>query len=193
MKCDYQFDVTLATSADHYLRLRRCFGFSYKPSFLTSHDQYPCAGPAIILVIQYSRSCAMSSISRYFFMSPFMLSLHLFFSQPLLRLQETSRAKTINVFRACLGAQLTICAQKWRNFLLFSTVSLRFVFWVEFVFFFVVLAPSVTDFAQMWLCSRLELWPNHFCFPGKFQQVLWAVLRPFISFGLRHPGGGVNF
>ena len=37
------------------------------------------------------------------------------------------RAKTINVFRAYLGAQLTICAQKWRNFVLFSTVSLRFV------------------------------------------------------------------
>ena len=35
--------------------------------------------------------------------------------------------KTINVFRACLGAQLTICAQKLRNFVLFSTVSLRFV------------------------------------------------------------------
>ena len=36
-------------------------------------------------------------------------------------------AKTMNVFRACLGAQLTICAQKCRNFVLFSTVSLRFV------------------------------------------------------------------
>ena len=36
-------------------------------------------------------------------------------------------AKTIHVFRACLGAQLTICAQKLRNFVLFSTVSLRFV------------------------------------------------------------------
>ena len=36
-------------------------------------------------------------------------------------------AKTINVFRACLGAQLTICAQKWRNSVLFSTVSFRFV------------------------------------------------------------------
>ena len=36
-------------------------------------------------------------------------------------------AKTINVFRACLGAQLTICAQKWRNFVLFSMVSFRFV------------------------------------------------------------------
>ena len=38
-----------------------------------------------------------------------------------------SGARTINVFRACLGAQLTICAQKWRNFVLFSMVSLRFV------------------------------------------------------------------
>ena len=36
-------------------------------------------------------------------------------------------AKTINVFRACLGAQLTICAQQWRNFVLFSMVSFRFV------------------------------------------------------------------
>ena len=39
----------------------------------------------------------------------------------------TQGAKTINVFRACLGAQLTICAQKWRNFVLFSMVSFRFV------------------------------------------------------------------
>ena len=36
-------------------------------------------------------------------------------------------AKAITVFRACLGAQLTICAQKWRNFVLLSTVRLRFV------------------------------------------------------------------
>ena len=41
--------------------------------------------------------------------------------------ETQSGAKTINVFRACLGAQRTICAQKWRNFVLFSTVSLRFV------------------------------------------------------------------
>ena len=34
---------------------------------------------------------------------------------------------TINVFWACLGAQLTICAQKWRNFVCSSTLSLRFV------------------------------------------------------------------
>ena len=37
----------------------------------------PCAGPAIISVIQYFRSCAMSSVSRYFFMSSCMLSLQL--------------------------------------------------------------------------------------------------------------------
>ena len=36
-------------------------------------------------------------------------------------------AKTINVFRACLGGQLTICAQKLRNFVSFSTVRLTFV------------------------------------------------------------------
>ena len=41
--------------------------------------------------------------------------------------KRNSWAKTINVFRACLGAQLTICAQNWRNFVLFSTVSLTFV------------------------------------------------------------------
>ena len=39
----------------------------------------------------------------------------------------SSGAKIINVFRAWIGAQLTICAQKWRNFVLFSTVRLTFV------------------------------------------------------------------
>ncbi len=43
------------------------------------------------------------------------------------KLTRQPGAKTIKVFRACLGAQLTICAQKWRNFVLFSTVSLRIV------------------------------------------------------------------
>ena len=49
-------------------------------------------------------------------------------------------AKTINVFRACLGAQLTICAQKLRNFVLFSTVSLRFV-WSRVCVFLYSLGP----------------------------------------------------
>ena len=71
----------------------------------------PCAGPASIWVIQYFRSCAMSSVSRYFFMSPCMLSLHLFLGRPRLLLPETS---------------------------------------------------SLSDFAQMWLGSRLKQWPNHF-------------------------------
>ena len=44
-----------------------------------------------MLVIQYFRYCAMSSVSWYFFMSRCMLSLHLFFVRPLLLLPETSR------------------------------------------------------------------------------------------------------
>ena len=83
----------------------------------------PCAGPANNLVIQYFRYCAMSSVSWYFFTSPCMLSLHLFFGRPLLLLPETS---------------------------------------------------SLCDFTQMWLNSRLKQWPTHFCFIGKFQQVLRA-------------------
>ena len=62
-------------------------------------------------LVQYFRSCAMSSVSRYFFMSPCMLSLHLFLGRPRLLLPETS---------------------------------------------------SLSDFAQMWLGSRLKQWPNHF-------------------------------
>ena len=46
--------------------------------------------PAIILVVQYFRSCSMYSVSWYFFMSPCMLPLHLFFCRPLLLLPETS-------------------------------------------------------------------------------------------------------
>ena len=93
--------------------------FFFSPSPLSWPT--PCAGPASILVIQYFRSCAMSSVSWYFFMSPCMLSLNLFFGRPLLLLPETS---------------------------------------------------SLSDFTQMWLRSRLKQWPNHFCFLGKFQQVL---------------------
>ena len=61
--------------------------------------------------IQYFRSCAMSSVSWYFFMSPCMLSQYLFSGRPLLFLPE--------------------------NY-------------------------SLSDFAQMCLCSRLKQWPNHF-------------------------------
>ena len=41
--------------------------------------------------------------------------------------KESPGAKIINVFRAWIGAQLTIFAQKLRNFVLFSTVRLTFV------------------------------------------------------------------
>ena len=44
-------------------------------------------------VIQYFRSCTMSSVSWYFFMSPFMLSLHLFFGRPLLFIPATPFAQ----------------------------------------------------------------------------------------------------
>ena len=60
-----------------------------------------------------------------------------------------------NVFRACLGAQLTICAQKWCS----SYCLARWVwdlFWVEFVFFFIVLAPylclELLNLASFWCC-----------------------------------------
>ena len=66
---------------------------------------------SLCFLSQYFRSCAMSSVSRYFFMSPCMLSLHLFYGRPLLLLPETS---------------------------------------------------SRSDFAQLWLGSRLKQWPNHF-------------------------------
>ena len=77
-------------------------------TFLSLHR----AGPAgQYLVIQYFRYCAMYSASWYFFMSPCMLPLHLFFGRPLFLLPETS---------------------------------------------------SRSDFAHMWLGSRLKQWPNHF-------------------------------
>ena len=41
--------------------------------------------------------------------------------------KKTPRAKTMNLFWACLGAQFTICAQKRRKFVCSSTLSLRFV------------------------------------------------------------------
>ena len=67
-----------------------------------------------------------------------------------------------NVFRACLGggAQLTICAQKWRNFVLFNAVSLRFVLSRVCVFLY-SLGPSLNDFEKVWLFSRLKQWPNN--------------------------------
>ena len=65
-------------------------------------------------------------------------------------------AKTINVFRACLGAQLTICAQKWRNFVLFSTASFRFVSSRVCVFLY-SLSPLCRFYEQACLVLRTYL------------------------------------
>ena len=69
-----------------------------------------------ISVIQYFRSCAMSSVSWYFFMSPCMLSLHHFFGRPLLLLPETSSRN--DFAHMWLGSRL----KQWTNHfsLLFS-------------------------------------------------------------------------
>ena len=49
-----------------------------------------------------------------------------------------SGAKTIKKSRACLGAKLTICAQKLRNFICSSTLSLRFVWSRVCVFLYIL-------------------------------------------------------
>ena len=79
-------------------------------------------------------------------------------------------AKTINAFRACLGAQLTICAQKCRNFVLFSTVSLRFVL-SRFCVFLYSLGPwCFDDFILMDTspCSRNVLFASTSFNPAAF-------------------------
>ena len=85
---------------------------------------------------------------------------------------HTPGAKTINVFRACLGAQLTICAQRWRNFVLFSTVSLRFVLSQVSVFLY-SLGPSCSR-----IISRLRTpvsWSSNQCPP------IFSILETFRS------------
>ena len=80
--------------------------------------------------------------------------------------KATPGAKTINVFRACLGAQLTICAHKWRNFVLFSTVSLRFVLSRVSVFLY---SPGPGTKNVFWACIGAQLticaqkWRNFVC------------------------------
>ena len=54
--------------------------------------------------------------------------------------------KTINVFEhaSVLNSQYVLMARKWRNFVCSSTLALLVwdLFWVEFFFFFIVLAPG---------------------------------------------------
>ena len=70
--------------------------------------------------------------------------------------KRTHGAKTLNVFRACLGAQLTICAQKWRNFVLFSTVSLRFILSRVCVFLYSLgsCSQESTEKCYSWICNK---------------------------------------
>ena len=72
----------------------------------------------------------------------------------------TPGAKTINVFRACIGAQLTICAQKWRNFVLFSTVSLIFVLSRVCVFLYSLGPSSRTLFVREDMCRDAHVTSN---------------------------------
>ena len=62
----------------HWWSATHIYSWSFSHLFWSS----PCAGPASISAIQYFRSCAMFSVSWCFFMSPCMLSLHLFFGRP---------------------------------------------------------------------------------------------------------------
>ena len=59
-------------------------------TFLTFLDHLLVQGRPVFFVIQYFRLCAMFSVSWHFFMSPCMLSFHLFFGRPRLLLPETS-------------------------------------------------------------------------------------------------------
>ena len=92
-----------------FLKLMMTYDNSISPSspflIMCRAGHYLCH-PVFSILSQ----CAMYSVSWHFFMSPFMLYLHLFFGRPLLLL-ETS---------------------------------------------------NLSDFAQMWLGSRLKQWPNHF-------------------------------
>ena len=76
----------------------------------------PCAGPASISVIQYFRSCAMSSVSRYFFMSFFMLFLRLFFGRPLLLLPETSSRNDYAVLASRSGETTFVFQESFNRF-----------------------------------------------------------------------------
>ena len=105
---------------------------------------FKCAGPASILVIHCFRYCAMSSVSWYFFISPFMLSLHkyyLFFGRTLLFLPETSSL--------CDFAQTWLCSRlkRWPNYLIlvsfsrkvstcFTCATTSFLTWSNLVFHF---------------------------------------------------------
>ena len=97
---------------------------------LLSHLSRPssCVGPAIILVIEYFRSCTMCSVNRYLFMPSFTLSLHLFFGRLLLLVPEISSLSDF--------AEMWVCSRKWPN-------HFSLVFQESFNRFYVLLLPDV--------------------------------------------------
>ena len=93
------------------------------------------------LVIQYFRSCAVSSISLYFFMSPCMLSLHLFFGRPLLLVPETSSLRDFSWMWLC--SRLKQCPNRFSHlfsrkvstgFMCASFLMSSFLMWSNLVF-----------------------------------------------------------
>ncbi len=89
--------------------------------------------------------------------------------------EQEPGAKTINVFRACLGAQLTICAQKWRNVVLFSTASLRFVLSRVCVFLY-SLGPRIPHASNVAFSS--PTWSTtfpHRCFAVQVIALTWVM------------------
>ena len=86
----------------------------------------------------------------------------------------SSGAKTINVFRACIGAQLTICAQKLH-------CLVRWVwdlFWVEFVFFFIVLATGLRSaLPALWF----SVWPQVIRHNCHIPAPLYSLLQHMVQ------------
>ena len=117
MFSQYINTITTILRIPIYTKLIGFFAFHlYWPS--------PCAGPASIFVIQYFWYCVMSSVSWYFFMSPFTLSLHLFSGRPLLLLPETSSISDLHIL-------MWLCSRlkQWPNH--FSLLFSRYV-WTYF-------------------------------------------------------------
>ena len=134
--------------------------------FLTFLDHLLVQGRPVFFVIQYFWSCAMSSVSWYFFMSPFTLSLHLFLGRPRLLLPETSSLR--DFAQMWLRSRL----KQWPNHfsLLFSrNVSTGFTYMLPSWCLHFWCCPSwssllpisTSSFRLNWVCSHLSsLRPN---------------------------------
>ena len=92
-------------------------------------------------------------------------------------MHNTPGAKTINVFRACLGAQLTICAQKWRSFVLFSMVSLKFVLSRVCVFLYSLGPRCVAGVNFVGLVTRIV---RDFQLSCVYAWRFWPIVSAFV-------------